>query len=219
MVKIFMKTLPQRKVYVYLQLFSLVMPLLGYIMDDKYKTWPISFITFMLIGIVIFIWSHIRHKKADDTKDMRAVDWIGKGCTMQIAGNHQEAIIAFTKACESGSGVVLAYYARGRSYWELGNVDQATKDFNKAIELNPKFVEAYDKRGLCYVKSGNPAKAIEDFNKAIMLNSKYAIAFRNRGVAHGMMGNHEQEITDNQAAARLGLEAAQTFLKSKGITW
>jgi hypothetical protein len=34
-----------------------------------------------------------------------------------------------------------------------------------------------------------------------------------------MMGNHEQEITDTQAAARLGLEAAQTFLKSKGITW
>lgn len=214
-----MKILSQRSLYIYLQLCSLVMPLIGYIIDDKYRTWPLSFIIFLLIGIVMFIWSHIRYKNADDKKEMRAVDWIGKGCTMQIAGNHREAIIAFTKACELEAGVVLAYYARGRSYWELGNVDQAIKDFGKTIELNPKFVEAYDKRGLCFVQTGNPAKAIEDFNKAIALNSKYAAAYCNRGVAYGMMGNHEQEIMDTQAAARLGLEAAQTLLKSKGITW
>ena len=214
-----MKQLFPRNVYVFMQLLSLLMPLSGYMIDFKYQTSPAGFIVFTLIGLMLFIWSYIRYKKADDKKDLRALDWIGKGCTMQIAGNHQQAIIAFTKACELEAGVVLAYYARGRSYWELGNLDQAIKDFNKVIELNPKFVEAYDKRGLCYAKSGNPAKAIEDFNKAIALNSTFAVAYNNRGVAYGMMGNHEQELIDTQAAAKLGLEAAQTFLKSKGISW
>jgi tetratricopeptide (TPR) repeat protein len=214
-----MKQLFPRNVYVFLQILSLLMPLSGYMIDFKYRTSPAAFIVCTIIGLMLFIWSYIRYKKAGDKKDPRAVDWIGKGCTMQIAGNHQEAIIAFTKACELEAGVVLAYYARGRSYWEVGNLDQAIKDFNKVIELNPKFVEAYDKRGLCHAKLGNQAKAIEDFDKAIALNSKFSVAYNNRGVAYGMMGNHEQEIIDIQAAARLGLKSAQTLLKSKGLEW
>lgn len=214
-----MKQPYSRNVYIILQVVSFLMPLSGYMIDVKYQTSPASFIVCTIIGLTLFIWSYIHYKKADDKKELRAVDWIGKGCTMQIAGNHQEAIMAFTKACELEAGLVLAYYARGRSYSELGNLDQAIGDFNKTIELNPKFIEAYDTRGLCYTKLENPAKAIEDFNKAIALNSKFAVAYKNRGAAYGMMGNQKQEIIDTQAAARLGLKTAQTFLQSKGIEW
>ena len=212
-----MNLLSRRNVYVYLQILSLFMPLLGYIEDAKYHTWPVSFIIFTLIGVALFIWSYIRYKKVNDKKGLRTVDWISKGCTMQIAGSHQEAIMAFTKACELEPGAVLAYYARGRSYWELGNMNQAIKDFDRVIELNPKFIEAYDMRGLCYTKLGNHEQAVKDFDKAIELNPKFAAAYNNRGVVYGMMGNHEQEIIDTQAAARLGLEAAQNLLKAKGI--
>jgi len=214
-----MKQPYSRNVYIVLQIVSFLMPLSGYMIDVKYQTSPASFIVCTIIGLTLFIWSYIHYKKTDDKKELRAVDWIGKGCTMQIAGNHQEAIMAFTKACELEAGLVLAYYARGRSYAELGNLDQAIRDFNKAIELNPKFIEAFDTRGLCYTKLENPAKAIEDFNKAIALNSKFAVAYKNRGAAYGMMGNHEQEIIDIQAAARLGLKTAQTILQSKEIEW
>ncbi len=209
----------QRNVYVYMQLLSFALPLFGYAIDFNYRTGPAFFIVFTLMGIALFIWGYVRYKKANGKKELRAVDWIGKGCIMQIAGNHQEAVIAFTRACELDHGAVLAYYSRGRSYWELGNLNQAINDFNRAIELNPGFAEAYDKRGLCHAKSGNNEQAVKDFDKAIELNARFAMAYMNRGASHGMLGNREQEVLDTQAAARLGMEAAQKLLKSKGIDW
>jgi len=209
----------RRNIYFYIQLVSFLMPLSGYIIDSQYQTSPTGFITFTLVGAAIFAWSYIRQKKAHDDKELRAIDWISKGCTMQIAGNHEEAIIAFTKACEIEPGAVLAYFARGRSYWELGTADQAIKDFDRVIELNPKFAEAYDKRGTCYTKLGNHEQAIKDFNMAIEVNAKFAAAYINRGTVYGMLGNRDQEILDIQTAARLGYKAAQNLLKSKGIEW
>lgn len=214
-----MKLLSQRHVYLYIQLLSFLMPLSGYIIDSQFHTGPTGFIILTLAGVALFTWSYIRQKKATNSKELRAVDWISTGCTMQIAGNHEEAIIAFTRACELEPEAVLTYFARGRSYWELGALDQAIKDFDSAIELNPKFAEAYDKRGTCYSTLGNHEKAVKDFDTAIELNVKFAAAYINRGTVYGMLGNREQEILDIQAAARLGYKAAQNLLKSKGVEW
>jgi tetratricopeptide (TPR) repeat protein len=206
-----------RHAYVFVQLFSLLMPLLGYMIDSAYHTGPAGFVVLTLLGIILFIWGHGRQKKTKDKAEMRAVDWISKGCILQIAGSHQEAIIAFTRACELEPGAVLAYFARGRSYWELGNTDQAIKDFDMAIGLSPKFVEAYDKRGLCYARVGNQEQAVTDFDKAIELNPKFAMSYINRGTAYEKLGKHELSIKDIKAAAKLGHEEAMKILKSKGI--
>ena len=193
------------------------MPLFGYMIDSSYHTGPAGFIVLTLLGIILFVWSHGRRKKTRDKTEMRAVDWIGKGCTLQISGSHQEAILAFTRACELEPGAVLAYFARGRSYWELGNIEQAIKDFEMAIELSPNFVEAYDRRGLCHARSGNHEQALKDFDKAIELNPKFAMAYINRGTSYEMLGKHELSIKDIQAAARTGHQEAKQILKSKGI--
>jgi tetratricopeptide (TPR) repeat protein len=208
-----------RNAYVFVQLFSLLMPLFGYMIDSAYHTGPAGFIVFTLLGIILFIWSYGRYKKTKDKTEMRAVDWISKGCTLQIAGSHQEAILAFTRASELEPGAVLAYFARGRSYWELGNIDQAIKDFDTAIGLSPNFVEAYDRRGLCYARSGNHEQAVKDFDKAIEINPKFAMAYINRGTSYEMLGNHGQSIKDIQTAARTGHQEARNILKSKGIGW
>jgi len=206
-----------RHTHVFVQLFSLLMPLFGYMIDSAYHTGPAGFIVLTLLGIILFIWGYSRHKKTKDKLEMRAVDWISKGCLLQIVGSHQEAIIAFTRACELEPGAVLAYFARGRSYWELGNTHQAINDFDIAIGLNPKFVEAYDKRGLCFSRSGNQEQAVIDFDKAIELNHKFAIAYINRGNAYEMLGQYELSIKDIQAAARLGHEEARKIMKAEGI--
>lgn len=195
------------------------MPLLGYIIDSAYHTSPAGFIVFTLLGILIFVWSHTRNKKTKGKSEMRSVDWISKGCTLQIAGSHQEAVLAFTQASELEPGAALAYFARGRSYWELGNLEQAIKDFDTAIGLSPNFVEAYDRRGLCYARSGNHEQAVRDFDKAIELNPKYAMAYINRGASYEVLGNREQSIRDIQTAARTGHQEAKNILKSKGISW
>jgi len=193
------------------------MPLFGYMLDSSYHTSPAGFIVFTLLGIILFVWSYGRKKKTKDTTEMRAVDWISKGCTLQIAGSHQEAILAFARASELEPGAVLAYFARGRSHLELGNVEQAIKDFDMVIELSPNFVEAYDKRGICYARSGKHEQAVKDFDRAIELNPKFAMAYINRGTSYEMLGNHEQSIKDIQTAARTGHQEAKNILKSKGI--
>ncbi len=212
-----MKFLFRRDVYLFVQLFSLLMPLFGYMIDSSYHTSPAGFIVFTLLGIILFVWSHGRHKKTKDKTEIRAVDWISKGCTLQIAGSHQEAILSFTRACELEPGAVLSYFARGRSYLELGNIEQAIKDFDMAIELSPNFVEAYDKRGTCYARFGNHEQAVKDFDKAIELNPKFAMAYINRAASYEVLGNHEQSIKDIQRAARTGHQEAKNILKSKGI--
>lgn len=208
-----MNFFPRRGVYGFVQLISLLMPLTGYIIDFKYNTSPVGFIIMTLAGIILFVWAHVQHKKTKGNKDTRAIDWISKGCTFQIAGSHQEAVIAFTKACELEPRTALTYFARGRSYFELGNLDQAVKDFDKAIELNPKFIEAYDRRGLCLAKLGKHDQAVQDFDKAIELNPKFEIAYNHRSVSQEILGNHAQSILDVQATAKLGNGKAQNPLK------
>ena len=214
-----MRLLFQRDVYIYILLLALIMPLFGYLTDIVYHTGPVGFVVCTLIGIILFIWSFSEYRKAKVEKEPRAVDWISKGCTFQIAGNHQEAIIAFTRAFEKESNAAVAYYARGRSYWELGNMNQAIKDFDRAIELNPKFVEAYERRGVSYARIDKHEQAIKDFDKAIELNPKLAVAYSNRGAVHERLGNREQAMKDAQAAAKWGHEGAQKLLKEKGIEW
>jgi len=212
-----MKLLSRSDPYVYVQLFALFVPFYGYLIDLNYQTGYVGFIVGTLFGIILFIWGHIRHKKAKNKKEPRAIDWISKGCMLQIDGNHTEAIMDFTKACDLEPEAVLAYFARGRSYLELGHFEQAMKDFDRAVELNPGFVEAYDKRGLCYMKSGYHEEALKDFDMAIELNSKFAEGYINRGSVYEMLGNHELSIKDIQTAAKLGNVEAQNLLKSKGI--
>jgi tetratricopeptide (TPR) repeat protein len=204
----------RRDVYGFLQLLSLLMPLTGYIIDVTYQTSPGGFITMTLAGVIFFLWAHVQQKKTKDKKDTRAIDWISKGCTFQIAGSHQEAVIAFTKACELEPRTALTYFARGRSYFELGNLDQAIKDFDRAIELNPKFIEAYDRRGLCHAKLGKHELAVQDFDKAIDLNPHYAVAYNHRIASYEMLGNYELSMRDVQAAAKSGNEKTQNPLKS-----
>ena len=203
----------RRGAYGFVQLLSILMPLTGYMFDFTYQTSPVGFIILTLAGIILFIWAHVQHKKTKDKKDTRAIDWISKGCTLQIAGIHQEAVIAFTKACELEPRTALTYYARGRSYFELENLDQAIKDFDRAIELNPKFIEAYEKRGVCHAGLGKHELAVQDFDKVIELNPQCEMAYNHRGASYEILGNHEQSIKDVQAAANLGNERAQNPLK------
>lgn len=205
----------QRDVYIYILLLALIMPVFGYLTDFVYRTGPVVFVACTLIGIFLFIWGFFEYRKAKGKKEPRAVDWISKGCTFQIAGNHQEAIIAFTRASELEPNAAIAFYARGQSYWELGNINQAINDFDRAIALNPRFAEAYERRGVSHARIDKYEQAIKDFDMAIALNPKLAVAYSNRGTAHEKLGNPEQAIKDAQAAAQLGHDRAQKLLKEK----
>jgi tetratricopeptide (TPR) repeat protein len=57
--------------------------------------------------------------------------------------------------------------------------------------------------------------AIEAYTSAIALNPNYAEAYYNRGLAYDKLGNHRHAIEDHEAAAKLGYQPAQEFLRSR----
>lgn len=199
----------------YILLIALIMPVFGYLTDFVYQTGPFGFCVCTAIGVILFFWGFNKYRKAKGKREPGVVDWISKGCTFQIAGNHQEAIIAFTRASEMEPKAAIAFYARGRSHWELGNIHQAIKDFDRAIELSPRFAEAYERRGASLARMDKYDEAIKDFDRAIELNPRYALAYHNRAAVHEKLGNQERAIKDMQTAAQLGHEEAQRLLKDK----
>ncbi len=71
--------------------------------------------------------------------NLTAIEWFEKGLAFKSAGEHNNAISAFTKALELNPKYVDAYVTRGVRYGILGNHKQAIEDYNKAIEIDPKF--------------------------------------------------------------------------------
>ncbi|MFQ5996000.1 MAG: tetratricopeptide repeat protein [Dehalococcoidales bacterium] len=118
-------------------------------------------------------------------------------------GEHQKAIVAFTKAIELDPGFAVAYSNRGWAYIELEQYEQAIADCNKAIELDPNFAIAYSNRGWAYIELGQYEQAIADCNKAIELDPNLAIAYNNRGWAYIELGQYEQAIADYDKAVEL----------------
>jgi tetratricopeptide (TPR) repeat protein len=81
---------------------------------------------------------------------------------------------------------------------------QETNWFEKAVSLH---------------KADNYGQAIEAYSKALALDSGNAMAYYNRAVIYNKLGKTENALKDLKAAARLGHQKSQSFLKSKGMTW
>ena len=132
-----------------------------------------------------------------------AVSANNQGFVYNNEGEHNKAIVAFTKAIELDPSFAVAYSNRGWAYIELGQYEQAIADCNKAIELDPSLAIAYSNRGWAYIELGQYEQAIADCTKAIELDPSLAIAYSNRGWAHIELGQYEQAIADYDKAMKL----------------
>jgi tetratricopeptide (TPR) repeat protein len=136
-------------------------------------------------------------------KELSATDWYRKGLSLAGAGNHHEAMEAFTKAIQLNPKYSSAYAARSAAYGMLGDHQQALADANRAIELDPKDAVAYLNRGGAYGRLGNYQQLLEDSNRAIRLDPKLALAYYNRGNSYLRFGNYQQAIKDYNKAIEL----------------
>ena len=73
------------------------------------------------------IWAHRRAIALAKTDD--ALLWHNLGVSLAEAGQHGEAVAAFTKSIEFDPGRLLTKWDRGRSYLYLGNYRQAWPDY------------------------------------------------------------------------------------------
>jgi tetratricopeptide (TPR) repeat protein len=97
---------------------------------------------------------HMKQKKEaaynKTIKELTSVDWFEKGYASETAGNHNDAIDAFSKAIELNPRYAKAYSKRGLAYNMVDNPELAVEDFNRAIKLNPKDAGTYNNRGNVY---------------------------------------------------------------------
>jgi Flp pilus assembly protein TadD len=68
-------------------------------------------------------------------------------------------------------------------------------------------------------RSGNNAEAVKSYSKAIGLSPGFVNALYNRAVSLRELGREAEALNDYRAAARLGDQGSQYYLKSKGIRW
>ena len=155
-------------------------------------------------------------KYNDVTLQLIALDWFSKGFAFYQAGQHKQAVEAYSKAIEmdTGAGFVYAarYAARGFCFAELGDHRRAIDDFGKAIELDPKLALAYAWRGRSYAKFlDDYQRAIDDYDKAIELDPKLEFAYAWRGLAYMMLGDHRRAVKDCSKAIELNPKYASVY--------
>src|SRR5208283_4575898 len=145
--------------------------------------------------------------------------YYNRGNVYYSLGNYKQAIADYDRAIEINPGYTEAYINRGKANANLGYYKQAIVDFDRVIEVNPKPVLAYLNRGNAYAALGNQKQSIADYDRAIEINPKYAEAYNNRAASYERVGNKGQVLENLKAAAALGYEPAQNYLRSRGINW
>jgi len=102
----------------------------------------------------------IMTKIAEDERLFQTNEWFERGYAFGIAGKHQEAMEAFTRAIELDPKDAKAYYNRGLACHNLGDYGQAIRDYDRAIEVDPKYAMAYVNRSFSYMKIRNYQRAL-----------------------------------------------------------
>lgn len=142
-----------------------------------------------------------------------------RGTAYSALGNKKQAIADYDKAINFNPALEGAYNNRGNTYSALGDYDRAIADYDRAIAIDPNFAEAYDNRGEAYAFLGNQERAVMDYDKAIEIDPKIAFPYRNRAISYDKLGDKRRAYEDLCAAASLGDQGAQNFLRSKGMSW
>lgn len=109
-----------------------------------------------LIGIIVVVGAH-------GCKE--AKDYYNRGIARLEKGEHDGAILDFTKAIEKNPRFANAYFYRGRAYLGKGEFDQAISDLNKAIEIDPRLAVAYGERAVIYFIKKEYDKVWENIHK------------------------------------------------------
>lgn len=146
----------------------------------------------------------------------RVYDW-GRNApnlfTYGKKGQHDKAILEFTKAIEIDPTWAEPYVYRGIVYLEAKyQYDKAIADFNKALDIDPRHADAYFNRGLAYDSQEEYEKAISDYSKVIEINPDRADAYLNRGVSYADLWQHKQAIADYNKAIMINPEDWSGYL-------
>ena len=171
----------------------------------RYKHFLPFFLLFFYIGIV---------SCGPDARELNT-----SGIEKLKSGDFDGALEAFSKAIEKEPEQAEAYLHRGYVYGNRGELQKALDDFDQAITIDPDYIEAYYNRGFIYHYFEDYKKAGADFDKVIELDPNDTEAYVFRAMNHARLNDTEAEVADLKMAAKLGDNAARSWLEENGIAW
>jgi tetratricopeptide (TPR) repeat protein len=118
-------------------------------------------------------------------------------------GDHNTAILCYTKAIDKNNQYFKAYFNRGFVFDKIGEYNKAIADYSKALEIEPKNAFVYYNRGISLDKMQMYDEAIYNFSMAITLEPSKADFYHNRGFAFRKKLEYEKAIQDYSKAIEL----------------
>lgn len=98
-----------------------------------------------------------------------AATWNNLAASRARLGDHDGAIIDYTRALHLAPHDAEIVFNRGKAYAATGNLPAAIADFTTATVLRPDYARAYFNRGAVRSVAGDRAGAIADWQSAVIL--------------------------------------------------
>ena len=95
-----------------------------------------------------------------------------RGMIYDEIGNHDEAILEYTRAIDLDSGMSDAHISRASVYLEIGDAESALDDLSAAGRLEPENAELLLIRGQVYLMAGDLGRAESDLLQVIELTDE-----------------------------------------------
>jgi tetratricopeptide (TPR) repeat protein len=105
-----------------------------------------------------------------------AKEWYTSAMLKMINGEHEAAIVDFTKAYRRDKTMIDAVYNRGIARERIGDYDHAIDDYSIVIKAKPNNFQAFNNRGLLYLRMEEYDKALDDFKTSLRIND-HAITY------------------------------------------
>ena len=139
----------------------------------------------------------------------------------EVLGEHEKALLDFSKAIEIEPGNDLLYFTRGLVYRIMGNNEEAVADFTRAIEVNADVGEYYFERAVSLLNLKRFDEALADLDRALLLDGNYSndsLFYCHRGSNYFKLGNYDAAIENFTKAISLNPNDSRLYF-SRGLAY
>jgi len=124
-----------------------------------------------------------------------------RGRELQLKGQYDQALIAFTEAIALRRNFREAYLRRGETLLALGFPDTALEDLKRAADRVGD-AEAFRLQAQAHMELDNPHRAVLSATEALHEDPTHAETYALRGEAYRQLENWERAIADLEEAIR-----------------